>query len=165
MATDKHIRLKVEAELSIGKAPKDLSRKYDVPYVTVLSWKKKLEETNDDVQTLITVDAPTLHKVAESVKENAPQDVIDKVDKIVDGVTSLKTLEPKFHAVVLKLLEKAEEFSKDDDLSIKDWKIIGDGISNMYANIFNKAGVNVNVLNQNQISGEKLSLFKSSLRS
>ena len=158
-------KLKIEAELSLGKTPKELSEKYNVGYQTILSWKKKLEAKTHDanINSVVSVEPEVLHMVADKLKQDAPPMVVKQIDKVVEGAIGLQTLEPKFHAVVLQLLERAETLSKDKDLSIKDWKILGDGIGQLYTNIFNKSGVSVNVMNNTQISGEKMSLFKSSL--
>ncbi len=160
----KERKLKAEALLAMGDTPKQVHEKLGVPEVTARLWKKKLEEQNTDLETVVDVDLPTLHQVAENIKSNAPQTVIDKVDKLVDGVTGLKQLEPKFHSVVLNLLTKAETLSQTEDLSVKDWLSLSNGIGSLYANIFNKSGVNVNVLNQTQVSSEKLSMFRGSMR-
>jgi len=166
MAVDKITRTKVEAELAMGKKPRELSNKYDIPYVTINGWANKMTKAKEtDISAVVAVDPATLHIVADRLREEAPAEVVKKIDKLVDGVVGIQQLEPKFHAVVLSLLERAEVLSRDSELSIKDWKVLGDGISNMYANIFNKSGVSVNVMNQTQVSGEKLSLFKSSMRS
>jgi hypothetical protein len=164
MAISRELRLKVEAELAMGKTPKELSAKYEVPYVTIVNWRKKIDTEVKDVNVVTQVDPVVLHSVAEGIKREAPRDVAKKIDKLVDGVTSLQTLEPRFHAVVLNLLEAAEEMSMRENLSVKDWKTLGDGIGSLYTSIFNKSGVNVNVMNQTNVSGEKLSLFKGSLR-
>ena len=163
-------RLKADALLAMGETPKSVGEQLGIPEVTVRSWKKKLETTNEDLDTVVQVDATTLHQVAENIKATAPPTVIKKIDKLVAGVTGLQELEPKFHSLTLTLLEKAEELTKivDEDgksaLSVKDWLALSNGIGNLYANIFNKSGVNVNVLNQTQVSGEKLSMFKSTMR-
>ncbi len=156
-------RIKIEAELTLGKSPKELAEKYNTSYGTILSWKKKLLETNNDVSTLVAIEPQVLHAVAERVKLEAPKDIAKKIDAVVEGVTSMQALEPKFQAVVLKLLTRAETLADDKELSIKDWALLGQGIGNLYTNIFNKSGVNVNVLNNTQVNGEKMQLFKSSL--
>ncbi len=158
-----NMRIKIEAELAIGKTPKYLAEKYSRSYGTILSWQKKLNDKNTDVDTVVAIEPEILHAVAARIKEDAPKRVAQQIDKIVDGVTSLQSLEPKFHAVVLNLLERAETLSQDKDLTIKDWALLGTGIGQLYTNIFNKTGVNVNVLNNTQVNGEKMQLFKSSL--
>ena len=164
--TKKLLRTKIEAELAMGKTPKELSDKYEVGYQTILNWKKKLNDKSGDadLEVLLEVDEKTLHQVAATIKEDAPDEVSKKIDKLVDGVTALQQLEPKFNAIVLTLLKKAEDFANKEDLTVTQWKMIGDGISNLYSNIFNKSGINVNVMNQTNISGEKLSLFKASMK-
>jgi len=168
MAIAPETRTKIEAELAMGRTPKDLESKYGIPYVTIQGWKKKLQKATEgttDLSAVVEVDLETLHTVAEAVKELAPPEVIKKVDKLVEGVTSLQTLEPKFHAVVLALLNRAEKLAKDEDLSVKDWSMLSAGMGSLYANLFNKSGVNVNVLNQTSVNNEKLSMFKGSMRS
>ena len=157
-------RLKADALLANGTPIDEVANKLGIPEVTVRSWKRKLEEQNEDLKTVVKVDAAVLHSIADKVRETAPADVIKKVDNIVDKVVGLQQLEPKFHSIVMNLLEKAEELSKDSDLSVKDWKDLSSGIGLLYANIFNKSGVNVNVLNQTQVSSEKLQMFKSTMR-
>ena len=157
-------RLKADALLASGASIDDVAKQLGIPKVTVRSWKKKLEAQNNDLNTVVEVDAPTLHQVADKIKETAPAEVSKKVDKLVDGVVGLKILEPKFHTVVFNLLEAAEEMSVKQDLSVKDWKDLSTGIATLYSNIFNKSGVNVNVMNQTQVSGEKLTMFRTNMR-
>ena len=157
------IDIKKERKLK-GETPKQIADKLQIPYVTVMSWKKKLAEQSTDLDTVVDVDITTLHQVANKIKETAPEGVSKQVDKLVEGVTGLKQLEPKFHSVVMNLLEKAETLSKDNNLTVKDWLALSNGIGNLYANIFNKSGVNVNVLNQTQVSNEKLTMFRGTMR-
>ena len=160
----KERKLKAESLLAMGETPKQIADKLQIPYVTVMSWKKKLAEQSTDLDTVVDVDITTLHQVANKIKETAPEGVSKQVDKLVEGVTGLKQLEPKFHSVVMNLLEKAETLSKDNNLTVKDWLALSNGIGNLYANIFNKSGVNVNVLNQTQVSNEKLTMFRGTMR-
>lgn len=167
MAISQETRVKVEALLAIGTNPQELASRYDIPYGTIMLWNRKLNEDrieNKDLETVMSVDTQTLSIVADRIKEVAPSNVVAKIDKLVDGVTALGKLEPKFFEVTLSLLEKAEEFISKDDLSVKDWAAISSTLGLLYANIYNKAGVNVNVLNQTQVSGEKLSMFKSTMK-
>jgi len=164
LAKNIEVRAQVDAELALGVSPRKIAEKYKVGYGTILLWQKKIKEQNNNLETVMAVDANTLQAVADKVKENAPKKVVKQIDNLVDGVTNLQQLEPKFNSMVLKLLEKAEQLAEDDELTVKDWSLLSAGIGALYANIFNKAGVNVNVLNQNQVSGEKMSMFKATLR-
>lgn len=164
MAIDKVLKAKVDAELALGKTPTELSHKYGIPYVTINGWKKKLEDTNKNVEELKKIDPVIVNAVIETIKETAPAEVSDKLDALGEAVTSLDTLEKKFHTIVMNLLNAAETMSKKEDLSIRDWKALGDGIGSLYSSIFNKAGVVVNNLNQTTVSGEKMTLFKNSLK-
>ena len=167
MAISKDTRIRVEAELSIGRTPVELSKEYpEASYQTILGWKRKQDlakSQGDTIIDLVKVDEKTLVTIADEIKAKAPADVGKKIDALVDGVVGLQKLEDKFHSLVLSLLTSAETFSKDENLTVRDWKTLGDGIANLYTSIFNKAGVNVNVMNQNNINGEKLSMFKNSM--
>jgi len=167
MAIPEELKLKAEALLAMGETPKAVAEKLNMGYQTALSWKKRLDKKNEsqgDLQAIIEVEPTTLHTIAESVKETAPPKVAKQIDKLVDGVTGLQKLEPKFHAVVINLLEAAEEMSVHQDLSVKDWATLSTGIGSLYNSIFNKSGVNVNVMNSTTINSEKMSMFKGSMR-
>jgi len=163
--TKEELRITVEAELTLGKAAKDVAEQHNLPYVTVVGWRKKLAERNREANAsdVVNVDPEVLHMVANRLKDEAPPSVAKQIDAVVDGATGMKSLEPKFQAVVLNLLIRAEELSKDSELTIRDWKMLGEGISALYTGIFNKSGVSVNVQNNTQVSSEKMSLFKSSM--
>ena len=166
MAVTHETKAIVEAELAMGVSALELSKKYSVPYVTVASWSKRLKDARngDIVKDLATVSPETLTIVAEAVKSSAPPKIAAEIDKLVEGVTGLKTLEPKFHSVTLTLLTKAEAFARKDDLTLVEWTMISSAIGKLYNDIFSKGGVSVNVNNNTQINNEKLSMFKSSLR-
>lgn len=167
MATSKELRTKVETELTLGKTPRELEEKYNIPYATINNWKNKMdvsEEGKEELEVLLDTDIKTLQVVSESVKQMAPKELTPKIDKLVEGVTALQQLEPKFHTTTLRLLERAEEFAESEDLTVKDWLTISQGISSLYASMFNKSGNTVNVLNNTNINNEKLSMFKSTMR-
>lgn len=161
------LRLKIEAELAMGTPARELSDKYDVPYVTINSWKNKIENEqamDKDLDVIVKADQPTLHLLAEKVKSEAPKKMAEKIDKVVEGAEALQKLEPKFISLTYSLLNKAEELLGDADLSVRDWKDISMAIGTLYTSIYNKSGVNVNVMQNNNINSEKLSMFKSSMR-
>ena len=164
MAISKELRTKIEAELQLGKTPKELSKKYNVNYQTINSWKKKLQskEVEKDIEELRQVDEHTLKLVAEKVKSEAPKEVAEKVDKLIDGVIGLQQLEPKFHAIVFELLSWAED-KLQENLTVRDWATISKTISDLYSAIFNKNNVQVNVLNNTTIHSEKRKIFNAKL--
>jgi transposase-like protein len=158
----------VLAGISAGIDLKELARKYNVPYSTCASWKRKHENEQDvtnDIAVLVKTDEYALKEIAEAVKETAPAEVCAKIDKVVAGVIGLQELEPKFHAVVFKLLESAETLADNEKLSVKDWRDISAGIGTLYASIFNKNAMSVNVVNQTTVNNEQLSMFKGSMKS
>jgi transposase len=156
------------AELETGAAPKEVAEKYGVNYNTLLYWRRKEKEkgqtTDSDIDALVKVDPDTLHKLAEDAKKDAPKYVKESVDDIVEGVIGLQQLEPKFHALVYTMLEKASTLAEAEDMTVSDWKALAAGIGALYQGIFNKNTTSVNILNQTNVSNEKLSLFKGSMR-
>jgi len=175
MAYSEEMKLRIQALLSMGEMPMEIAEKYDVPYVTIQGWKKKLEKASSEdakVEKLVKTDPIILQGIVDKLETVAPSDVVKKAQKLVDGVTGLQQLEPKFHAIVFNLLDMAEKMMSavdEDDgepvvLSIKDWTMLSNGIGTLYTNIFNKSGVNVNVMNQTTVNSEKVSLFKSQMR-
>jgi len=167
MAIDPQIKLKATSMLRTGKTSKEVSSELGLPYVTVHTWKKKIdaELENNEVVELTTIDPSTLHSIAEEVKLKAPKTVAKEVDKLVEGVVGLQKIDEKFRTVVYELLEWAELQSQREDLSVNEWKTIGTTISSMYTAIFSKNVTNVNVMNNTNISSDKREIFKASLRS
>ena len=166
MAISNQVKLQVEAELALGKRVVDLSEQYDIPYATVSAWARGLNSKKESalIDELVTVDATTLQVVANQIKEVAPPAVARQVSKLVDSVIGLQQLEPKFLSMVENLLEKGQDLLDKEDLNVKDWVLISNAMGSLYSCIFNKSGVNVNVLNQTNVSNERLSMFKSSMK-
>jgi len=168
--TKQEVRTRVEAELLSGVDARSLETKYDVPYVTINSWKNKLDK--EDVPVAISEmthkTTAALEIVRDRAKEQAPK-VAGKIDQIIDGIEGLQELEPAFQTAMLKSVQMAQSFldHKDDegksDVTIKEWQIITNTLAQAYGALFNKAGTTVNVAQTNvNAANENLAFFKAS---
>ena len=166
MAIDPTLRTKIEAELRTGKKARELSEKYDVPYVTIQGWKKKLdaEIEDEDVSTIVEADATTLHMVKEKLVEELPVREAAKVEKVVDGAIGLKRLEEKTQALTLSILNRVESYLATHEPTMKDLRDSAAIVSQLHTAMFNKNTTQVNVVNSTTINNEKLSMFKSALK-
>ena len=165
MAYSDEVRTKIEAELKLGKPPKELAEKYGVSYGTILGWRKKLDAAkfDADVDAVVEVDPHVLHTVAEEVKSKAPEVLKKEVDKLVNSVTSLERLNQKMHELAFKALEHVEA-KLCEDISTKELQVLSGIIRDLYTSFNSKNVTNVNVLNSTTISTEKREIFKSSLK-
>lgn len=166
------LRTRVEAELLTGKEPKELSSRYDMPYVTIISWRNKLfnEKPAEDISVLTHQTKASLELIKETAKLEAPK-VAGKIEAIIDGVQGLKELEPEFQIALTRAINIAQEFLDDKDsegnsnLSIKEWQLITSTLANTYGTLFNKSGTVVNVAQTNvNAEAENLGFFKANIR-
>lgn len=170
MAIDSQLRMKVEAQLRLGKTPKELSEKFGLPYITIQNWRKKLEAevADNDVTTLIQTDEVTLHAMAEEIKARPmPVKEMEKSVKVINDAIGLQRLEEKTRSLSMRILDGVElymaEESLDHTLDLKTLREAAGIVSTLHSALFNKNTTNVNVMNNNTVSGEKREIFKSSL--
>ena len=167
MAIDPKLRMKIEAELRMGKRPRELADRYDVSYPTVMGWKRKLDEglSDEDVDELLKYDEVTLHQVVDAVKESAPVLEAKKVEKLVDDVSGLKRLEEKTRELSLEILNKVEvALSLEGEPNMKTLREAAGIVSTLHTALFSKNTTQVLVNNTTNISSEKREIFKSSLK-
>ena len=170
MAINESLRMKIEAELRLGKKPKELSDKYDVPYVTINGWSKKIQKemANEDIDKLLDVDRVTLHHVADEVAkqaENPEMPEVKKINKLISQVDGLKRLEEKTRELSFTILKQVEVYMTfKPELDMRDLKDAATIVTTIHNSMFNKANTQINVLNNNNISTEKRDIFKSSLK-
>ncbi len=166
------LRTRIEAELLTGVTAQDLEKKYEVPYVTINGWKKKLLSEGPEVAVsdLTNHTVASLEVIRDVAKSTAPK-AAAKIDKLIDGVQGLKELEPEFHTALQKSVRIAQQYldMTDDEgkseLSIKEWQMITSTLANAYGTLFNKSGTTVNVAQTNvNAAAENLAFFKSSQR-
>ncbi len=169
MAVDQSTRIKVEAELRLGKPSKDLAQKYSIPYATIRSWAVKLDSamSDDDVNDILGFDETTLHTVVEDLKQSkASMPEVAKVEKLIESVVGLQRLEEKTREISLTILNKVEAFlEQKEEPNLRDLRDAAGIVSTLHTSLFNKNSTQVNVLNNNtnNISTEKREIFKSSL--
>jgi len=166
-------KVKVLAMLATGDYnPRQVSEKLDIPYGTVLKWRKehKDEEENRKVQEVAELSPVALQVVVDNIKNNEPEGSIvgEQAQDIVDGVDGLQKLNSSFHGICLKLITKAETILEKEDLKTAEWVQVSNAIGGLYNNIFNSnKGATINMM-QNNASGEastsKLSMFKGSMK-
>ena len=167
MAVDESLRMKIEAELRLGKKPRELSEKYDVPYVTINGWSNKIKKdlANIDVDTLLEADEITLHHVADKIKESAPMPEAKKVDKLVKQVDGLKRLEDKTRELSFSILQQVEVYlALQPEPNMRDLKDAATIVSTIHNSLFNKANTQINVMNNNTISTEKREIFRANMK-
>ena len=174
MAIDQSLRMKVEAQLRLGKKSKELSEEFDIPYVTIRTWAKKIEaeQADEDISTMVSADPATLHAMAEEIR-NTPSEIIplpetEKQLKVIEGAIGLQKLEEKSRSVSFTILSNVEKYlatkELEEELTLKDMKEAAGIVSTLHTAIFSKNVTQVNVLNNNTPSDEKRSIFKSSLK-
>ena len=168
MAIDPKTRMKVEAELRLGKTAKSLSEKYDIPYVTINYWNKQLksEQVDADVNTLMDYDSTTVHSVAENLVKEAPLPEVKKVEKLVKDVDGLKRLEEKTREISMAILSEVQVYMVSNECNLRELKDAATIVTAIHNAIFNKANTQINVMNNSttNISSEKREIFKSSLK-
>ena len=168
MAVDESLRMKVYAELRLGKKPKELSEKYDMPYQTINVWNNKIkkEMANTDVDMLLEADEVTLHQVANQLKESAPMPEAKKVDKLVKQVDGLKRLEEKTRSISMSILNEVQSYlALQGEPNMRDLKDAASIVTTIHNAMFNKANTQINVMNNNtNISGEKREIFRANLK-
>ena len=166
MAIDQSTRMKVEAELRLGKKSKELSEKYGLPYITIRGWAKKIEsmQADEDIDKLITYDEGTLHNMVEELATMPNKAEVKKAVKLVDDAVGLQRLEEKTRSIALTILKGVEgHLAFETDLQLKDYREAAGIVSTLHTALFSKNTTQINVLNNNNISSEKREIFKSSL--
>lgn len=160
------------ADVAGGLGVRDAAAKYDVHYTTAVKWRNEARKDaeNQKVDEVTELSPVALQTIVNEIKEKEPQGsmVGAQAQEIIEGVDGLQKLNSSFHSVCLKLIKKAEEMLAEDDLKIAEWKMISTTIGELYSNIFNKGGVNIQMMNNNGgdggVSSTSLNLFKGSLK-
>jgi transposase-like protein len=163
--TKAETRLKIEAELRRGKSVKELAEKYGANIATVSLWKRKLksEQTDSDIDPLMEYDEVTLHGMVTDLEKVALPEA-RKAHELVKDVIGLQRLEEKTREVSFSILKSVQEYlSVQDEPSLKDLKEASIIVGTLHTALFSRNTTQVNVLNNNSISGDRRELFKSSL--
>jgi len=167
-------KVRILAELLTGKKPRALAEEYDVHYATVMTWKRESKEQKVEsaVLDVAEADADVLHLVTEGIKKQSAEvlppkqanSVIKKVDELKEGVNSLQLLDTAFHDTIMNLLTWANA-QINEDMALKDWKLIANQIGELHSAIFSKGGTTVNMMQQNNsANSSRVETFKGSFR-
>ena len=192
--TNKQKKVAVLAEMALGAGRTAMMQKYDVSSTTVLNWRKEAKEKAERVVVTdildSTADVPlemvrnmaegsdtpqTVEQLASTIKEKAVGNVSTKqfaklelqLDKLAEGITSLKMLETNFHSTIMNLLQVAN-MKIDEDMKISEWTQLVNGINILHGTLFGKnaGGTTINMMNQQNNGGSsaEVSKFKASFR-
>jgi hypothetical protein len=168
MAIDPTTRLRVEAELRLGKKPKELADKYEVPYVTVNGWNNKLKKVllDQSVDDVMNYDEVTLQTVLDKASEEMPLPEAKKVEKLTKDIVGLQRLEEKTREIGFSILNQVQAYMALNNCELKELSQAANIVTTLHNSLFNKANTQINVMNNNttNISSEKREIFRNSLK-
>ena len=166
MALATNTRLAIQAKLRLGSTPKDIAEQFNVNVQTVYGISQKLKDIAEDelVQELHTLPTETIaHIVEESKKElpmpGEPSPMIEAFDAVVAGADGLKRLDASFQTTMTGVLKRFDIMLMEQDLPLKDVKIIADTTASAYEKIFS-SGTNIHIGDNNN-SSQQLTIFKN----
>ncbi len=157
----------IKARLKLGGKPTDVAEEFGVNVQKVYSINRKLRsETDNDTiaeAVLVTKEASPeiLAAVVQEMKDKAPVEVHAELDKIEEGLTGLQKLDERFHETMQKVLTKADEFL-DATSSITEWQMVTNTVAQAYESIFTK-GTNIHIGDNNNMSSQRLTVFKANM--
>ena len=156
-------RKAIKAELRMGAKPKELAEKYEVSVATVYAIRKEIDAEIEDESINQLKDIPTevIHQVVEESKTKAPQ-LTNVLTAIEVGADGLKKLDAKFQETTAKALARFDEYLLDPETPLKDIKLIIDTTANAYEKVFN-SGTNIHIGDNNNVSNQKLTIFKNKM--
>jgi len=167
-------KAEILVQLAQGAKPRKLSDDFDVPYSTIMTWRREMGDSKvkDEVLDVAKADKVVLATVVEGIKEQATDNLPPataksmgrKLDQLEEGISSLQLLDTQFHDTIIKLLKWADK-QITDDMSMRDWKMLASSIGDLHSAIFSKGGTNINLMQQNNSgSSARVERFKGSFR-
>lgn len=172
--TKEELNTRIDADLLIGMAMKDVAAKYDVPYPTVAVRNKALNKPKIPVELLDdNITKATLEIIRDKIALEAPK-VAKKADSIIEGLEGLKVLNADIQSALSKVVtivnSMLDRVEYDDDgnevpISVKDLQVLSGILTSIYSAL-NAKGTTVNVAQTNVTTqGENLAYFNANLRS
>jgi len=158
----------VQGLLVQGVDIKTITDKTKVSRATVYNIKTEMTDDakNNHINELGRATPAILKEVAMGIRNRAPLALEGEVEKILGAAESLQRLEVSFHSSFDNVLIKANDMLKDDTLSLIDWQIITNTLSNAFKEIYNSKGTTVNVAQMGGQGGDNsLSMFQSRMKS
>ena len=151
-----------------GMEIKDITAKTKVSRASVYNIKNEMvkDAEANQINELGRATPAILAEVANGIKNRAPLALEGEVEKLLGAAESLQRLEVSFHSSFDNVLKKANEMLQDDNLSLIDWQIITNTLSNAFKDIYNSKGTTVNVQQLGGQGGDNsLSMFQSRMKS
>jgi len=145
---DKDIRIKAEL-VAQYITEEQMCQLFDVSLAVVKRNKRELAEPASQTAELLDTDEHVLRNVVDEVRKypDVTKEYVGKVEKVVNGVTELKTLESEFQDTARLLLGWANDHIPDAKPS--EWKLIAGTVGELHEKIFAKGGTTVNVQQNN----------------
>ena len=156
----------IRAKLKCGVGPKDIAEQLDCKIQKVYTENRKLKA---EAESDLVVDAvkeaqaspEVLQEVLTEMKAKAPVEVVEELEALEVGVDGLKKLDGKFQETFNKALKKADGFL-DQASTVSEWKIVMDTLAQAYESVFTK-GTNIHIGDNNNMSSQRLTVFKANM--
>ena len=169
MALDPNKKLAIKAKLRLGSTPKEVSEQFNVGIQTVYAINKTLGDTKEEEMVKDLHDLPVeviAHVIDEAKKDlpmptpGEPAPMIEAFDALSAGADGLKKLDMSFQTTMTGVLKRFDIMLMDNDLPLKDVKLIADTTASAYEKIFS-SGTNIHIGDNNSHSSQNLTIFKN----
>ena len=156
------------AELKMGATIAEVRDKLDVPYSTILKWRRD-EAKHQETADIADLDPTVVDVVVRESKkkiENMPESekLAKEFDKVATAVDGMKLLEAGFHDTMMNMLKWANK-RITDDMKVSEWSSLVTGVSTLHRAAFGKDGGTVINMQQNNVgSSSEVSKFKQGFR-
>jgi len=164
--TREEIKVDVLAKLNQGTKAKTVAEDLNIPYATVLKWRREYAEAKADgeVASLVNVDSVVVHRVAEQAKEDLAflgDETAALVEATEGKIEGAQLLNIKVQDAAKELAAKISEATNRPGIEARDISLLADALTKLQTSFFNKGATNINVLNQNNMDGSAMSTFQT----
>jgi len=168
MAMSNETKLAIQARLRLGATPQDVSEEFDVklPTVYAISKQVKKEMQSDTVQDLHQLPTEVITHIVEESKKQMPMPtpsgrnaMVEAMEAVSVGADGLKKLDMSFQTTMTNVLGRFDEALKNEELGLKDVKLISDTVASAYEKVFS-SGTNIHIGDNNDNS-QRLTMFKN----
>ncbi len=164
MASSPKKKLEAIGRIANGEKPKDIATEIDIGYATVLRWKREYDEAikNDNLTSIIDVDAVVLQQLADGIKDNMPSALAGEIDNtivsVVEAKGMLEVLQDDFIATAKSLNTKIRSYTLSCDDS-NELQTLVTSLCDLQSAFFNKNQTNVQVNNYPEQSDKQYGAF------
>lgn len=147
-------KLDALAKLNQGKSPKEVSQELNIPYATILKWRREFNEAQeeDKLRTVINVDSQVINKISQTVKQDLAKvdpELGELVDETLEKLEGAKMLDLKVQNTALELTNKINEAINRPNLAVGEIRVLTESLATIQNSFFNKATVNnLNLIGQ-----------------